>query len=59
LIGNPDSEKEVKVRFSRKGKTMEVQNPPIRIKVTQLNYIEPERDLTPDQQRLRKLVLGR
>jgi predicted metalloprotease with PDZ domain len=59
LIGNPDSEKELKVRFARKGKMMEIQNPPVKIKVTQLNYIEPERDLTPEQQRLRRLVLGR
>ncbi len=59
LIGNPDSGKEVKVRFSRKGKTMEIENPPVKIKVTQLDYIEPEPDLTPEQQRLRKLVLGR
>ncbi|MBP1640525.1 MAG: peptidase [Bacteroidetes bacterium] len=59
LIGNPDSEKEVKVRFARKDRITEIQNSPIKVKVKQLDFIEPERDLTADQRRLRKLVLNR
>jgi predicted metalloprotease with PDZ domain len=59
LIGSPATNAEVAVRFSRKGKLMEIKNPPIKVKVTQLNFIEPEREISEEQRTLRKLVLGR
>ena len=59
LIGSPATDAEVSVRYERKGKTMDIKNPPIKVKVTQLDYIEPEMQASAEQLQLRRWVIGR
>lgn len=58
-ITSPTTNRDVTVRYSNKGKLSEVQNPPIKLGVVQRNFIEPEENVSEEQIRLRKMVLGR